>query len=70
MSSVSDLFFLFDEVKEYVERIRARVALADKLRAEGRDTLTAEEWTEIRAKDDAAAARQQEAIERARGEGR
>lgn len=41
-------------------------AIIQRMRIEGRDTLTPEEWQEILDRDDAARAAQQAALERAR----
>lgn len=69
MSSVVTLLTLLTEGRDLLRRAQTRLQWAERLRAEGRDTLTQEEWDGVIARDDEAAARQQAAIDAGDGGG-
>lgn len=61
---------LLDLILEGTARLAEASAIAQRMRVEGRDTLTDEEVKGLQDADDASAARQQAAIDATKREGR
>jgi hypothetical protein len=63
MSNAATLLTLLTEGRALLRRAQTRLDWAERLKLEGRDALTQEEWDGVLARDDEAAARQQAAID-------
>lgn len=66
---MNDLLAILFLIKNLAGRIARATALIKKMREEGRETLTDEEWAELKAEDDDARAELQAAIEAAESAG-
>jgi hypothetical protein len=67
---MNDLLALLLLIEKLNAQVGGAIALARKMREEGRDTLTAEELEGLQAADDAARQELSHAIARARADGR
>lgn len=67
---MGDLLALLQLIQTLTNQVGAAAALARRMREEGRDDLTAEEWATLQANDDTARGALADAIARAKAAGR
>lgn len=67
---MNDVLALLLLIRQLSQQINQAGMLLERMREEGRDTLTPEEWDELKGADDEARSALVEAIERAKAEGR